>query len=73
MTKTNFKKLKYSTKNIEKCTKVNENITHKKEIYLIAAKEYNIYGSKENVKAFVLSKLSYLEKQKACISKTQGS
>ena len=42
-------------------------MTHKKEIYLIAAKEYNIYGSKENVKAFVLNKLSYLERQKACI------
>ena len=47
-----------------------ENITHKKQIYLIAAKEYNIYGNKENVKAFVLSKLSNLERQKASISKT---
>ena len=47
-----------------------ENITHKKQIYLTAAKEYNINGGKENVKAFVLSKLSNLERQKACISKT---
>ena len=47
-----------------------ENITHKRQIYLIAAKEDNIYGSKENVKAFVLSKLSDLERQKASISKT---
>ena len=47
-----------------------ENITHIKQIYLTAAKEYNINGGKENVKAFVLSKLSNLERQKACISKT---
>ena len=57
-------------KNIEKCTKVTENIMHKKQIYLTAAKEYNINGGKENVKAFVLSKLSNLERQKSCISKT---
>ena len=49
-----------------------KNITNKKQIYLIAAKEYNIYGSKENVEAFVLRKLSEgkKERQKVCQSKT---
>ena len=72
VTTTNCKKLKYSSKNIEKCTKVTKNITNKKQIYLIAAKEYNIYGSKENVEAFVLRKLSEgkKERQKECKSKT---
>ena len=44
-------------KNIEKCTKVTENIMHKKQIYLTAAKEYNINAGKENVSRGVCSLL----------------